>query len=440
MLMFMRNLLNRIKNWRNISFVKDTAVMQVGTIFSTLVSISASILLARILLPDQYGTYRIVFSFAGIILLFLSWGVENATPIILSEEYSKQNKAEIKNVITYFFKTNFYILILSLLAIVVAPFLSELVYGLKEIGYLSRIVILTSVMTVFVNLINIIFQIKRKVSAAVIFDFSKDLLRVLLSLAALFLGLEVAGVLKGQLLAALLAVLAMIIIYAKYFSKDKLLPKPKEIIANFRAVKIRKYFSFGMFISFDKNVSALYSLLPIFFLGIFYPSEQVAYLNIALKYITLPLILLAPISRLLDIRLPQMTAESDIGKLKRSFYKVSTISGIIVFVLAIFALFLAPFLIKLFYGENYAESVSLIYYLVPLPILSGFAVGIGSLFRVLNKLKAALVINGTLVVLGVAPVYLSIKIFGVVGMIIAYILWLSVSNLVSFLYIKRFLK
>ena len=30
--------------------------------------------------------------------------------------------------------------------------------------------------------------------------------------------------------------------------------------------------------------------------------------------------------------------------------------------------------------------------------------------------------------------------FGVVGMIIAYILWLSVSNLVSFLYIKRFLK
>ncbi|KKS56683.1 MAG: Polysaccharide biosynthesis protein [Candidatus Magasanikbacteria bacterium GW2011_GWA2_42_32] len=414
--------------------------MQVGTIFSTLVSIAASILLARILLPDQYGTYRIVFSFAGIILLFLSWGVENATPIILSEEYSKQNKAEIKNVITYFFKTNFYILILSLLAIVVAPFLSELVYGLKEIGYLSRIVILTSVMTVFVNLINIIFQIKRKVSAAVIFDFSKELLRVILSLAALFLGLEVAGVLKGQLLAALLAVLAMIIIYAKYFSKDKLLPKPKEIIANFRAVKIRKYFSFGMFISFDKNVSALYSLLPIFFLGIFYPSEQVAYLNIALKYITLPLILLAPISRLLDIRLPQMTAESDIGKLKRSFYKVSTISGIIVFVLAIFALFLAPFLIKLFYGENYAESVSLIYYLVPLPILSGFAVGIGSLFRVLNKLKAALVINGTLVVLGVAPVYLSIKIFGVVGMIIAYILWLSVSNLVSFLYIKRFLK
>ena len=414
--------------------------MQVGTIFSTLVSIAASILLARILLPDQYGTYRIVFSFAGIILLFLSWGVENATPIILSEEYSKQNKAEIKNVITYFFKTNFYILILSLLAIVVAPFLSELVYGLKEIGYLSRIVILTSVMTVFVNLINIIFQIKRKVSAAVIFDFSKELLRVILSLAALFLGLEVAGVLKGQLLAALLAVLAMIIIYAKYFSKDKLLPKPKEIIANFRAVKIRKYFSFGMFISFDKNVSALYSLLPIFFLGIFYPSEQVAYLNIALKYITLPLILLAPISRLLDIRLPQMTAESDIGKLKRSFYKVSTISGIIVFVLAIFALFLAPFLIKLFYGENYAESVSLIYYLVPLPILSGFAVGIGSLFRVLNKLKAALVINGAIVVLGVAPVYLSIKIFGVVGMIIAYILWLSVSNLVSFLYIKRFLK
>ena len=127
----MRNLLNRIKNWRNVSFVKDAAVMQVGTVFSTLISIAASIFLARILLPDQYGTYRVVFSFAGIILLFLSWGVENATPIILSEEYSKQSKLGIKNVITYFFKTNFYILILSFLALIIVPFLSEWIYGSK---------------------------------------------------------------------------------------------------------------------------------------------------------------------------------------------------------------------------------------------------------------------------------------------------------------------
>lgn len=440
MLMFMKSLLNRIKNWRNVSFVQDTAIMQAGTVFSTLISIAASILMARILLPDQYGTYRIVFSFAGLVLLFLSWGVENATPVILSEEYSKQNKSGVRNVIIYFFKTNFYILALSFVAIAIAPFLAERIYGSKEIGYLSRIVIITGALAFFANLASIILQVQRKVSAAVIFDFSKDLLRVSLTLAALFLGLEVAGVLKGQFLAVLLTFAVVVFIYAKYFSKSDLLPKPGEIIANFRSVKIKKYFGFGILISLDKNVSDLYSLLPIFFLGVFYPSEEVAYLNIALKYATLPLILLGPVSRLLDVRLPQMTAAPDIVKLKRSFYKVSIISGVIVSALVLIALIPAPYLIKLFYGESYARSISLVYYLAPLPILSGFAVGLGSLFRVLDKLRAVLIINSLLVAMGIIPVYFAIKSFGVVGMITAYTLWLSVSNLISFLYIRRFLK
>ena len=295
-------------------------------------------------------------------------------------------------------------------------------------------------MDAFVNLINIIFQIQRKVSKAVIFDFSNEFLRVSFTLVVLFFGLEVAGVLKSQFLAVLLVALVSIVIYIKYLSKDGLLPKPKEIISSFKAVRIKKYFNFGILISLDKNISDLYSLLPIFFLGVFYPAEHVAYLNIALKYATLPLILLSPVSRLLDIRLPQMTVESDIVKLKRSFYKVSVISGVIVSILALVALIPAPYLIKLFYGESYEKSILLIYYLAPLPILSGFAVGIGSLFRVLNKLKAALIINVSLIVLGIVPVYLTIRGFGVVGMIIVYIIWLSVSNLISFLYIKRFLK
>lgn len=436
----MKNLLNRIKKWRNISFVKDTAVMQGGMIVSTLMGIAVSILMARFLLPDQYGTYRVVYSFAGIILLFLSWGVENATAIALSEEYSKKNKEGIKNIITYFFKTNFYIIIMAFFAILVAPFLSEKLYGSKEIGYLARIVILGGVFGVVINLTNTIFQIKRKVKEAVFFDFFKDFIRVALSLGALFLGFEVAGVLKGQFLATLLAFLAMIFIYIRCFSNDELFPKIKEIIFSFKLVKIRKYFNFGILISLDKNVSALYSLLPVFFLGIFCPTEQVAYLNIALKYITLPLILLSPVARLLDIRLPQMTAEEDAEKLKRNFYKVSFVSGAIGSILVVPALILAPFLINIFYGEAYAKSIYLVYYLAPLPIFLSFAVGLGSIFRALNKLKEIFVINSALVVFGIFPVYLSIKNFGVIGMIISYIVWINASNIVSFLYIKKFLK
>ncbi len=216
----MKNLLNRIKDWRNISFVKDTVVMQSGMVISSLMGIAVSILMARFLLPDQYGTYRVVYSFAGIILLFLSWGAENATAIFLSEEYSKKNKEEIKNVITYFFKTNFYIIITALFAIVVSPFLAERIYGSKEVGYLARIVILTGVFGAIINLTNTIFQIKRRVRSSVLFDFLKDFVKVALSLGALFLGFEIAEILKGQLLATLLAFLAMFFVYIKYFSKD----------------------------------------------------------------------------------------------------------------------------------------------------------------------------------------------------------------------------
>lgn len=440
MLMFMKNLLNRIKNWRNISFVQDTAIMQASNVFTTLVSIAASILFARLLLPEQYGMYRVVFSFAGIILIFISLGIDSSMSVFLSEAYVKKDKKEIAKIIAYFIKATLVISILiGGLLILSAPFWSKLAYGSEEIGRLSRLIIISNIAGMAVVFSGIILQVRRQVGKYAAIETAKESLKIGFSVVAVFAGFGVAGMLKGQLIAVIFFAVSSVFIYIFYFSKDPLLPGWKDLIKGWREVKIGKYLKFAVLNSLDKNVVHLYSLLPLFFLGIFFPAEQVGYFNIAFKYITIPLLLLSPVSQLLDIRMPQMNANEGLDKLRRNFHKVSFVSGLLTCSIATAAILFGPFLIKLFYGKEYAESVPLIYILMPFTIMSGFSIGLGSLFRTLNKMSASFAINLALFVLGVWPAFYFTKNYGLAGISSVYFMWFFLSNLISYIYIRKYL-
>jgi len=104
--------------------------------------------------------------------------------------------------------------------------------------------------------------------------------------------------------------------------------------------------------------------------------QEVGYFKIALGYITIPLVLLGPVSRLLSIQLPK-SKSYDLQIMKKHFYKTSFYSGLISILLVIPFIILAPYLIKLFYGLEYIPSIKLVYYVAFLTAFSGFGVGLG---------------------------------------------------------------
>ena len=138
------------KNFIKISFVRDVGILQTGKFFSVFLSVIGSIALARLLQPELYGIYGLVFAFVGLVGIFTDWGGSYASLTLLAEAYAQKDKEAIKNILTYFVKiTLLAIGILGILSIVFAPFLTDLIYQNSQVGQWARIILVAVFIGIF---------------------------------------------------------------------------------------------------------------------------------------------------------------------------------------------------------------------------------------------------------------------------------------------------
>lgn len=427
----------KIKNFLIHPFVKDTFLLQINTIFASGLGILVSVIIARLLQPEKFGLYGLVFAFAGLLGLFMNWGAEKTTVTLFSEAYARRDKEEIKNILIYFLKINFLIFsTLGLLAILLAPFLSQIFYKSFEIGALARLIIFTNILSILSGIFTITLQVLRQMGYYILIDIFNSFLKSGLAIILVVLGLGVFGVVLGYLLAAIFMLVMAVLFYSFLVKSVDFLPTWANLWRGIWRVPIKKYFKFGFLLSLDENLGGFYRYLPIVFLGMFIAIESIGYLKVALNYISLPLLLLGPIAQLLNIQLP---ATKTFGRdaLKRNFIKVTVYSFILAAGLTLILVLLAPFLIRFFYGDSYLSSVTLVYYLAIFAALSSLGVGVGSMFRTLNLVGAALKINIFIIILGLPLVFLFVKFYGVWGAAFSAIIWPLISDAISWIYLFR---
>lgn len=399
----------KIKNLLGISFVRDVGMLQIGTVFSTGLAFAASVVFARILGAENYGIYSLIFAFVGLVGVFKNFGAERACLTLLPEAYAKKNKQEIKNILTYFVKITLLLATtIGLIAIIFAPFFSNLLYHNPRVGQLARWVLLANIFASVFLLLTISLQSIRKIKYLTILEFINKSLYKLLPIIFVLLGLSLSGIVWGHLLSAVLFLIFSIFVYIRLAQRNEYFPNFRQIFLNFNKIKFRKYFNFGFLIAVDRNLGNLAGLLPITFLGMFALPQEVAYFKIALAYIIVPSLLIAPISRILTVQLPKSKASS-LKLLKEHFFRVSFYSGLIALTMALFLCLLAPFLIKLFYGQEFLPSISLVYYLAIITVLSGFSIGFSSMYRTLNKMKFPIILNINQMILMILMVLFLIK-------------------------------
>jgi len=420
-------------------FVKDAAVLQVGNILSMGIGILTAILIARWLQPEKYGLYSLVFAFAGLLSIFMNVGAEKAVVTLFSEAYAEKDEEEIKNILTYFLKINIIIfLLIGVAFIILAPILSNYFYQSIEIGNLTRLIILTNILGLFFAIITIIFQVTRQMANYVVIDVINNIFKGVFSLLFIFWGLGVFGVVFAQLIVAFVMLVVSIFFYQYLASKNNILPSFKKLLLNVWRAPIKKYFKFSFWIAVNDNLSSLYGYLPMIFLGMFAPIQSVGLFKIALKYTSIPLMLLSPISQLLNIQLP-VTKTLGYKSLRKNFIKATLYSFLISVILMILLVLMAPFLIKTFYGDSYLPSVNLIYYLAGFSVLFSIGVGVGPIFRALDLMSTILKINFIVILFGLPFVYLAIKTYGIMGAIFFVFGWPLISDIIALSYILNIL-
>lgn len=418
-------------------FVQDTAVLQVGSFFSTGLSFLASIIYARVLGVDGYASYALIFIFVSLTGVFMNVGTNPSALTLLSGAYAKEEKDQIKNILTYYIKVTLLIsLIVGIIIIIIAPFLTTRLYDSHEIGQLARVIIVSNIIKVFFGMYIIVLQVIRKIKNLTFIENLNKAFYVIIPAGLVLFGFGLTGLVIGHLIVAVGFALFAIVGYRKLRLKTSLLPSWREIVYNFRAVKISYYFKFGFLIAVDKNLGSLYSTIPLFILGIF-NFEYVAFLKIAIAYAGLPLILIGPISRLLTVQLPKSKSYS-LKIFKSDFVRSSVGSFLIALVTSAFFAILAFILIPFVYGQEYLPAIALSYPLLVGSVIVALGVGLSSIFRTLNLMKNSILINLILITIGTCVIYFSIKYFSMNIAIYPIAFWLPVVTLIFYTYILRY--
>lgn len=432
----MKNFIAAVVGLKNKKFVKDVAVLQIGAIVSTGLSFVGSVVYARVLGVEGYANYALIFAFVALVSIFMHVGTDQATLTLLSGYYGENRKDKVKEILSYYLKiTLIFNITVSLLVIVIAPYLTDRLYDAAFIGRLARLVILANAVKIFWGMLSIVLQVVRKIKLLAILENINKAVYVLVPAGLVLAGYGLEGLVWGHFIVALFFAVIAIFLYKKIYVTNDIFPRWRELFTNISNVSMKYYFKFGFLIAVDKNLSGLYGTLPIFLLGI-YHLQSVAYYKIAAAYAVLPLLLSGPISRLLAVQLPKSKTYS-YRVLKRDFVHSAIGSVLVVFsvasVLAVVGFFLIPFV----YGQEFIPAISMSYPLLLSSVIASMGVGLGPILRTMNLMKKSIIINVIVLFVGGVLLYFAISKFSVMVAVYVIAFWMPVAEIIFMFYVIK---
>lgn len=416
-------------------FTADVAVLQLASVFARAIGLVTAFLFARILGPEQYGFYTLVFALAGTINIFQEFGVGQGSINMLARAKGLEEEQEAHRILKFFTLVSvFGLLVPGLIGFLIAPYLGERFYNDRYLGILAAIPVAMTALTFFFPLSAISLQVARKIKTLAVLETANKILNSLIPLVLVLAGFGVAGIVGGQFATMVLISVASFIVYARLSRLESFFPEIPRLLSEYLSWrKIKSYLRFCLEIAFSKNLIKLNSTIPLLFAGHFLPTtSSLGYYKIALAYMALPLVLLDPVTRLLNVQFPE-TEKSGTPRLMRRFLQVSMVSGAIMAAGIIPMILIAPRIINLLFPD-YSPSIPLIYSLAVYPLLVSLGVGLGPLFRTLNKMRAAIFIQLITFFLLLPLAYFLINNYALVGLVLTTLIFTLIPDLLSFIY------
>jgi len=340
------------------------------------------IIIARMLLPELFGVYALVFSIAMIILTFTDLGINNTFLRYFSDSLGKRNKKLSRGYFKYIFKIKLLLVLFSvLLLLIISKYLSYSVYKNPLLFYpliFSCFYILFESLRSFVWTI---FIAKKDFKSSAFFDVSLQILKIVFSVFAVLIftdSLKVSGIFIAFSISVFFILILMLFVLLKG-DKSFLLGKTEKINKS----KINSYWKFMIFTSASL---VFFGSMDTLMLGKFVELEYLGYYRVAFSLV----MAIATLFASTGIFLPIFT--QIYGKrFSRGFNKVLRYILIITIPATVGVIFIAKYLIKVIYGDSYILATYSIYFLSIL-ILTTPLIGIYSVIfeskekpRILSK-------------------------------------------------------
>jgi len=420
--------------------VRNFAILQAGNFTGNIVQAILGIVIARILQPELFGIYSLAIGMASMTSLVLGMGIQEAISSLLGRAYARKDSIEIEGLLGFMLKITF---IASVIVIVISAFLPSIagrLYDNSLIGVYAAIIVVAAILSsLFFTLAYSSFQVTGRVkslSALMLLDQS---LRYALSLIFVVIGFGVAGAINGQLAGAIIVFIVSAVLFISFPKKEPLFPSFRTLLSAAKNANLKKYFGFTFWVALDRNMGNVFMALPVILTGVYVSASEVSFFKLAFGYTNLALSLLGPISILLNVEFPKLQVENH-KKLAENFKRVSLYSLALSILLTLAAVVVSPIAFKILYGKNFLPSVSYVFGLIVYGALYGIGVGLGPMWRAINKVRVSILINSVILGAGIPSGLWLIKNYGLWGSVIMVTMWFSVSHFISFFYLIRKIK
>jgi len=383
------------------AFVRDIATMQVGRMVLIGCSFLSSIIYARFLGLGGYGHYAVVLAFTGVFGLLTNLGQQATTLTFFAEAYGRKDRTALAQILQYYIVLSACTAGLLLLFAVLAPLVTDRIYGNPEIGHLARIVFLSSICELIFIYYSIALQTVRKIRLLTLLENAKTVLQV--GLATLFLvrGFGVAGILWSWIIASASFSALSCFLYPSLRAEYNL-PHMYEALREGNASTLWKHTKDGLWIAADKSLGNLYPNIFLFALSTQVQESVVGSLRLAFKLGGLPASFgLASVGRLASSVLPTFAGKGHTA-LRTGLRKLTTHTLAMHGLITLCGLLIIPPLLPVVYGKSFGIAVYPFLVIAVLNVLLAFHAVTTPILRIYSKISVAAVLNavGTVVALG----------------------------------------
>jgi stage V sporulation protein B len=391
----------------------------IGVALSTVIMAVGTIILGRLMGPDQYGLYGIVLIPMTMISLFRDWGMNSAMTKYIASLRVSQKDEEIANVIAagLIFEVVSGIA-LSFLSLGLATFIATTVFNRPESAFFIQVIsvsIIASSLLVASQAVFIGFERMELNSFTLI---CQAMVKVLVGPTLVFLGYSVLGAVIGYTVGfAAAGIIGLIVFYAALYR-----PLRRKGTGSIQKT-LRTMLNYGLPLSVYTILGGILGQIYLFIVPSFVSNTLYGNYLTAVNFTVLLTFLTTPISTVLFPAFAKLDAQKDDELVKTVFASSIKYSSVLVIPSTMAMMVLSSPMIGTLYGQEYVYGP----FFLTIAVIGNLFVAVGnlssgSLLTGLGETKILMIQSIITLIIGLPLGLLLIPLYGITGLIIAGLL------------------
>lgn len=418
--MLNKHIIERLRALLARKFVQDTITLQVGKVGVLGLSLVGAIIVPRLMQPEAYGRLQLILS------LYTLWQVFNLTGVIpsahtrLAEAVGARDAAELTSLMGFYLRL---VLIYAMLSTGVlwlvgyfTPAATVLYDGNREIILLAAVLSLTHPSEHLFRLFIITHSSRRRMQTVVKLQTLNQFMLTSTTIIAVIISQTALSVVLSRLVYSYTTLLVAALHY-RHTRLDGAVPYPAfgEIARAVGSRRSQRDLQFGFSNALDKNLSTVFTVLPVQITGVLVGEAAAGYVGLALSITQRVNFFAASILDNLRAVIPQAVGKGDYVRLWRNFSQVILVLlGAALGVYGLYAL-VSPLFVPLLFGEDWLRVIPLIQIMAIFGAVSTVGGVFGPLYRVFDFMWGAMVIKIITLLINVPLGIWLIIHFGAVG-------------------------